>query len=471
MIAKRWRKLFGMAAAGALLTLSMNAYASTSVTIAKDNVNIRENASTSAEVLATLKKGEKVALEATEGEWYKVKAGKTTGYVRSDLCEKVNQEKETAKAVAAVAKQMYIAKDNVNVRKRPSTSGEVVKQMHYGDTITVLEEKSGWYQVDSKGTTGYIRSDMLSNAKPVSADIDDTIATVTAMTEEINADVENNAVSSLVEATEESDVFIMHDEKEVATAPPVQLPEKMSTTEAQQHLKKLGFYYAEPDGSSGKFTTAAIKAFQTAYKIGIDGELGSETTAAIRKAVQDGGNKKSALNVMESSNGVILAEWFNGMKYTFPKYEHLRCVDVETGEEFKLRAFSLGNHADVEPPTKEDTDILYRINGYKWTWTPRPIWVYIDGKAYAAAINVQPHGPDTISDNGMKGQICMHFLYSRQHNTGQENKNLQAAVWTAFEAAAAAPAPGQPTVVPVATPVDINLTDEELFALIDEEEA
>ena len=470
MIAKRWKKLFGMTTVGALLVFSMNAYASTNITIAKDNVNVRKRASTSASVLTTLKKGEKVTLEATEGEWYKIKSGAATGYVRADLCEKASRAKEEAsKAAAASAKQMYIAKENVNVRTKPSKSGEVVKQMHYGDTITVLEETSGWYQVDSKGTTGYIRSDMLSESEPAAASIDDTITQLTVMTEELNAELEDDAASSLVEATEESDIFIMHDEKSATVLP--QVIEKLSTTEAQQALKKLGFYYGEPDGSGGKFTTAAIKAFQTAYKISIDGELGTETSAAIQKAVQDGGNGTNALNVMASSNGVILAEWFNGMKYKFPKYEHLRCVDVETGEEFKLRAFSLGNHADVEPPTKEDTDILYRINGNRWTWTPRPIWVYIDGKAYAAAINVQPHGPDTISDNGMKGQICMHFLYSRQHNTGQENKNLQAAVWTAFEAAAAAPAPGEPTVAPVATPVDINLTDEEIFAMIDEEEA
>ena len=261
---------------------------------------------------------------------------------------------------------------------------------------------------------------------------DTSLATITDNTghvEDTNADYGFDTTENILELLAEEG--IPASELDAATA--------LSNKEIQEALTQLGFYASEADGNFGSVSQAALMAFQRAYDLEVDGKAGPASAAAVQEALNNGGNGSSAGRIKVSSNGVILSEWFNYMKNVFPKYESLRCVDVQTVREFKLRAFSCGNHADVEPPTKEDTDILYEINGNKWSWDPRPIWVYIDGQCYAAVINVQPHGPDTLPDNGMSGQICMHFMHSRNHNTGKENKNMQAGVLEAFAQAENAP--------------------------------
>lgn len=474
MAAKQWKRSIGVWVIGAMVAMSMTtAYAATTAKTAKEQVNVRKTASTEGDVVTTLSKGENVTIESQKGDWCQITVGKKTGYIRSDMLDQKTtaDEKTTAneKATGINNTKIYGAKDSVNVRSKPSTDGSVVQKLSYGESMEVLGRSGDWYEVNipAQGTC-YIRSDMVSTtapekAKEASAVTPISEASSVAIMEEVDTGVSQNtnvdANSAIIGATASS-----------ATGAVVEKPAALSTQQAQDQLKQLGFYHDSADGSSGKVTTAAIKAFQTSYDLAIDGELGAETSSKIQEVSTQGKSEFDAMKVRVSPNGVILSEWFNGMKYVIPKYEHLRVVDVATGEEFKLRAFSLGNHADVEPPTKEDTNTLYRINGYKWSWTPRPIWVYVKDQAYAAAINVQPHGPDTIPDNGMSGQICMHFLYSRQHNTGQENKNLQAAIWTAFEQSSNAPAPGTQAVAPVQTEIKpVTLSEEELFALIEEE--
>ena len=299
-------------------------------------------------------------------------------------------------AFAAATRTGRITAENVTLRKGPNTETARLSTLQKGQKVTILGSSGRWYQVKADGKTGYVRDDLIV--------------------------VEKSASGSEKQAASEK--------KERPSA---------AGKELQSALKELGFYSGALDGETGRQTAAAVKAFQKAYGLQADGKAGQETLVALKAAAESGGNGSSAACIAVNG-GTILAEWYNAAKGIVPKYEALSCVDVATGEQFVLRCFSKGSHADVEPLTRTDTQTLYRINGSRWCWTPRAIWVYVEGRCYAAAINMQPHGPDTLPDNGMKGQICMHFFCSRQHNTGAENASLQRAVLEAFEKGDAAPA-------------------------------
>ena len=73
------------------------------------------------------------------------------------------------------------------------------------------------------------------------------------------------------------------------------------------------------------------------------------------------------------------------------------------------------NHMDVEPKTKDDTAKMKKSMGGRWTWQRRPL--KIKGTWYAASLYGEPHGQQTIRNNGMDGQVCIHFLNSRTHGT------------------------------------------------------
>lgn len=53
----------------------------------------------------------------------------------------------------------------------------------------------------------------------------------------------------------------------------------------QTDLKKLGYYTGKVDGKFESGTTAAVKRFQKASKLTVDGSVGSKTIAALSKAV------------------------------------------------------------------------------------------------------------------------------------------------------------------------------------------
>jgi hypothetical protein len=58
---------------------------------------------------------------------------------------------------------LWAYKSAVNVRATASASSVIIGQLADGDSVVVLKNEKGWYQITvSSGKTGYIRSDLLS---------------------------------------------------------------------------------------------------------------------------------------------------------------------------------------------------------------------------------------------------------------------------------------------------------------------
>ena len=57
---------------------------------------LREEANTTSNVLTNIYKGEKVEIVEKQGDWYKVKYGKNTGYLKKDLLKEVEGTSNTA---------------------------------------------------------------------------------------------------------------------------------------------------------------------------------------------------------------------------------------------------------------------------------------------------------------------------------------------------------------------------------------
>jgi hypothetical protein len=128
-----------------------------------------------------------------------------------------------------------------------------------------------------------------------------------------------------------------------------------------------------------------------------------------------------------------MLDWWNEAKPLFKTGVDTKIYDVYTGLSYNVRSFSNGNHADVEPSTKEDTAILKRTYGGKWSWTPRPVLVTLGDRVVAASINGMPHGGGVVSGNGMDGQVCIHFLNSKTHNGNRAfERDHQAALKEAY---------------------------------------
>jgi hypothetical protein len=101
-----------------------------------------------------------------------------------------------------------------------------------------------------------------------------------------------------------------------------------------------------------------------------------------------------------------------------PNKSFFTVIDVETGLHFQVQRRAGSNHADVQPVTKRDTEIMKKIYGGKWSWKRRAIFVKINDLLIAASMHGMPHGAGALN-NGFPGHFCIHFYKSTTHGSNK----------------------------------------------------
>ncbi|MCM1365199.1 MAG: SH3 domain-containing protein [Faecalibacterium sp.] len=118
-------------------------------------LNVRKSASTSSEVLTTLKNKSWVTIISTSGNFYKVEyaAGKY-GYCHKDYI---------TKSSSSYARYVNISSGNLNVRKGAGTSYDIVSTLSKGANVVVISVSGSWSKILYSGTkTGYVMSSYLA---------------------------------------------------------------------------------------------------------------------------------------------------------------------------------------------------------------------------------------------------------------------------------------------------------------------
>lgn len=190
----------------------------------------------------------------------------------------------------------------------------------------------------------------------------------------------------------------------------------------QMRLRDLGYYNYAITGYFGEVTRDAVKAFQKENKLTEDGTVGEATAnvlfsnSAVRKPVVAVKRPSSPTKVNTVPRGEI-KDWFKWVNARWPRMTSREVIDVWTGIKYTMIRVGGYNHADVEPATKADTTRFFKTYGNQWSYDRRPVVVKISGIWVAASTNGQPHGYETIKNNGMYQQVCIHFLNSRTHGT------------------------------------------------------
>ena len=99
-----------------------------------------------------------------------------------------------------------------------------------------------------------------------------------------------------------------------------------------------------------------------------------------------------------------------------PRYSKFTVVDLETGLKFRVQRRAGSNHADVQPLTPKDTEIMKKIYNGKWSWKRRAIIVISEDGKIAASMHGMPHGGGALKNN-FPGHFCIHFYGSTTHRT------------------------------------------------------
>lgn len=343
--------------------------------------------SVTGETEGTLPVNTQITVTGSYGPMYQVKAGQKSGYVLKTNVHKYR--------IIPIELRATVKSSGVNLRKEPNTDSEIlVKNMNRGASITAHSIQDQWIKVTYSGKTGYIRGDFISyNAS----------SSITTMSKGMRA----QAVKTV-----------------------------------QLALKKKGFFYPAANGIFGNATLVALKKFQKMMNLPADGVAGPQTLVLLlgnEGAARLWYNYRTSMTEQKTSKSgrVILQDWTNGVDKIIKKGvdNAFEVIDVRTGLHWTMMRFgdvTAHWHADVCPVAKSDTAAMKKAWGGEFNSSRRPVWVRYGGKYYAASLMGYVHNTDPLPNNGMDGQVCLHFRGSRIHASGHIDEAQQACVWEAF---------------------------------------
>lgn len=122
--------------------------------VESSGLRLRAKPNTDADIISTASYGDNVVIIRQVDNWYLVDYNLDIGYMSADYVtfkERENVELGYGKANTSA----------VNMRSTPSSDGDLVYQLPYGDKAYIIGFNCGWYKVQYNGSTGYIRSDLL----------------------------------------------------------------------------------------------------------------------------------------------------------------------------------------------------------------------------------------------------------------------------------------------------------------------
>ncbi len=141
--------------------------------VTSSSLKVYKSASTSAQRVMTLKKGEVVSVLKWNSKWAYVEYGGLYGFCKVTGLTPVSATatpKPTATPEASV--KATVVDENVVVYKQASTSASVLGSLMWGDTVNVLSVTGNWAYIEKDGNKGYCRVTALLTNKP---DADETL--------------------------------------------------------------------------------------------------------------------------------------------------------------------------------------------------------------------------------------------------------------------------------------------------------
>ncbi len=192
-------------------------------------------------------------------------------------------------------------------------------------------------------------------------------------------------------------------------------------------LKEKGYYTGEIISRYTTAVRAAVRAFQKAVGLTVDGIAGAATQHALFGTVPVGAADSSNLT-MSLYAAEKIDWWTGGINELWVKGTNYKVYDVKTGIVWWAHRWSGGYHVDAEPLTAADTARLCKCYGVTTAqeianrnlYQRRPLLVTIGTRTFACSLYGVPHNypeGDTIPDNEFRGQVCIHFTNSWTHGS------------------------------------------------------
>jgi cell wall-associated NlpC family hydrolase len=127
------------------------------------NLNIREEPSTSGKIVGKMTKHNACEILETDGDWYKIKSGKVTGYVSSEYI--LTGDEALAIAQEEVNTYATVTTDTLRVRSEATTDSKIISLVNKGEDLVVVEEDEEWALVEVDDEEGYVYKEYVTLAQ------------------------------------------------------------------------------------------------------------------------------------------------------------------------------------------------------------------------------------------------------------------------------------------------------------------
>jgi len=404
-------------------------------------LKVRSGPGSSYKQIGSIQKNKAVTLYDEENGWYQIAYGSKKGWVSaqyltnlklSNTGNNTNTNTDGSNTIIGYA-VINVSSGSLNVRKGPGTSFARLGTVKDNARLAVYTDQSGWLMIHLGDQEGWICKTYAmysSGSDPVQSPATNPTPSPSSTATPSPGPTDTSAPAS----SDEGDGNAVDDSAPIGTG-------IVNTVSSSLTVRKGPGTSNAKIGSLAKGEAVDIMSISGSwYYISFNGSFGyvSKTYIKIVDIDETQAPATPPVNqdpmVTQIKGTVKLINWFGsgGARDIWPAGSNFTMIDVRTGTVLHMKYWCGTNHADIEPLTKDDTAALKKCYGGRWSWSRRPVWVIINGQAYAGSINGMPHGGETIKNNGMDGQICLHFVGSKTHNNNKVCPLHQAAVQEAY---------------------------------------
>lgn len=404
-----------------------------------DNVNLRASASTDAIAEANVALGTVMAYDTTTtaggSTWYRVIYNNKHVWVRGDCIRIMTQaeyddwlQKNPGDAPATNVVMGYVKTTASNVHIRDAANGNKTgKQVAAAGTVLEYTEKQTvrnivWYHIiNTDGMRGWLNGNFVvettSGGTPVATDTPPAPTTPPSGNEYVPPTAGQEATYSNLKLGSTGE----------------------AVTKLVTELKMQGYYTGAITSTYTKEVEAAVKSFQKAKGLKVDGIAGPDTQHALFQTVPPGQGSNTEFTFYPAEK----IDWYTGgIQQQWPKGSTAKLYDVRTGTVYTARHLWGAKHADAEPLTAADTARICQMWGVTSAsqitenkhYQRRPTLILVGNHNYACSVYSVPHDEDsqTIMNNNFEGVFCIHFVNSQIHKSGIVDEDHQKAIEYAY---------------------------------------
>lgn len=172
-------------------------------TVNTQDLNMREGASTSKNVIKQLAKGTEVNILSEEGEWYQISVNNITGYVNKKYIDKKEEtvtedpNKGTVNTNPNMINDVSKIKETTTVYVLPLLNSTKIATIDQNTIIDIISEAGNWCYIQNDDVSGWVMASKITGKKKNTGDTSAEITNV------VNNTVSNNNVENEVNVVEQ----------------------------------------------------------------------------------------------------------------------------------------------------------------------------------------------------------------------------------------------------------------------------